>query len=191
MKSTLEHLDFSIYTRKQARSKPHGITAFLSINALAILLTYGSAGATNAERDSLSGVRTVCVLVESFSQKDREFGFDERDIKTTVELRLRQSGIKVDNKVSCASAIPHLYINIQSLPVETIAGRFIVLALNIDVSFRQAATLDIGNKRMFVNTWGKAYLMLADINSIHNRSRNGLNIMLDRFLNDYLAANQK
>ena len=64
-----------------------------SLLVLGVLVVFPSA-ALAQQPDVLAGLGSVKVLVEGLSQAARDVGLSEEGLKTAVELRLRQSGIR-------------------------------------------------------------------------------------------------
>ena len=84
-----------------------GVLLFLLCANLAV------AGDDPYARDSLAGITGIAVIVEGFSAEASNLGFDPDVIKTAAELRLRRSGVKVDE----SPLLPYLYINVNLVPV--------------------------------------------------------------------------
>ena len=133
-------------------------------------------------RDSLTGITGITVIVEGFSTEASNLGFDPDVIKTAAELRLRRSGVKVDE----SPLLSYLYINVNLVPV--LDGQYVTY--NASVQFRQEAKLIANEKTQIVTTWRRSYTGGIGVKRVHGVRRK-LDDLLDAFINDYLAANQK
>jgi hypothetical protein len=120
--------------------------------------------------------------VEGFSAEASNLGFDPDAIKTAAELRLRRSGVKVDE----SPLVSYLYINVNLVPV--LDSLFVTY--NASVEFKQQAELIANEKTQVVTTWQRSRTGGVGVKSVHGVRRQ-LDDLLDAFINDYLAANQK
>jgi len=163
------------------QSKSILCVAFLG---LIVSLALGS-DKSNSERDSLKGIKEMDVVVEHFSDDQKKLGFNTDSFKTQVELRLRHSTIKITE-----NADPFLYININ---VHLIEGQRVLpiegqrVLLNIEVRFEQPARIIANDKIMLVTTWNKGMVGIGNL----QWTKEIVDELVDKFINDYLAANQK
>jgi hypothetical protein len=135
---------------------------------------------------SLVGLREISVVVEPLRDEVVRDGLTTKDIRTSVELRLRESGVTV---VPESGAVTFLYINVNAQK----RPDMLLYAVNIDVSLRQNVALlrDPTIQVFFVPTWRRSYIYSGGGASLSEGARNSLRALLDEFLNDYLAANPK
>jgi len=133
-------------------------------------------------RGSLTGITGIQVVVEGFSAEANNLGFDPDVIKTAAELRLRRSGVKVDESL----LLPYLYINVNLVPISD----NLIVAYNASVEFNQLAKLIANEKTQIVTTWQRSNTGGVGVKNVHAVRRH-LDDLLDAFINDFLAANQK
>jgi hypothetical protein len=150
-----------------------------------------SEGDENGRR-SLVGLREIAVVVESLNEDVIRDGLSAQDIRTYVELRLRQSGIIVVPPESEAT-LPggqYLYINVNA---QKRADVLLFYAVNVQVSLHQNAILlrDPAIKVFGASTWSRQVIFSGGPSFLREGVRGGLRDLLDQFLNDYLTANPK
>ncbi len=138
-------------------------------------------GAGPLERASLTGITEMNVIVENFSPKAIGLGLDRDVLKSSTELRLRRSGVKVSD-----SAIQYIYINVNLVPV--FDGTYVVY--NAEVTFIQKAQLLANQKVHSVTTWSTGQTGGVGKQNVRD-IRHVIDDLIDAFINDYLAANQK
>jgi hypothetical protein len=150
----------------------------------AILLFALISAPAGAQTWSDSGLETanykyVAVVVEGLSADAGSIGLTKERIRTRVELKLRSAGLTPSNDVNKNNA--YLYVNIG----------VIRNAYNISVEYKRLVDFTTGNLR---------YQKMATTQNFSNAGMHGndaayimnvLNILLDRFLNEYLKVNQK
>lgn len=137
------------------------------------------------DRDTLKGHQSIGVLVENLRSEIENSGVTREQLQSDVELALRKAGIKVDDGASS-----YLYVNINMIRAKTTQGVEIGLAYSIELDFKQPATLSVSKTLAIVTTWTKGTVGVTgrdDSRSV----RTGLNDYVSRFINDFLAANQK
>lgn len=178
--------------------------AVLSLIA-AVCLSGGPQEPKNFDVENLRNLKGVSVLVESIECDD----ITEDDVKTEVELTLRQYGIPVDFKYNdpdmielftpsklpnkpLAGIVPILYINIKPLVSSSVNGTMTGYACRIDVDLRWF-------QKPRNNPAGLAYLVLWSQRSVITSDKAGfkeyclstLNSHIKKFTNDWLAAHPK
>jgi len=134
-------------------------------------------------RDELwvSNYRDVAVLIDV--QDDSKLGITEDDVRTKVELRLRQADIRPHPLVEHGKVGPRTWVFVQVKTFES------AVALRIDFCRYVSWILANGSPAsQSVSTWS------ADRLGIHGDNRayvlSGINDQMDIFLNAYLKANQ-
>src|ERR1051326_4291773 len=88
-------------------------------------------------RATLVGLPGVYVLVETVADEAQRDGLDTLQVRTDVEVKLRQAGIRVLSKeewLSTAGA-PYLYVNIQ-----TAKNNLRLYAVSVSIDLRQDVT---------------------------------------------------
>src|SRR4030042_2688226 len=83
-------------------------------------------------RATLKGITEIKVVVEKLPPDVEEDGLTVSQLQTDIELRLRQSGIKV-----VPSAEPYLYVNVNTSKSKTVG----LYAFRMDVEFKQSVSL--------------------------------------------------
>jgi hypothetical protein len=140
-------------------------------------------------RATLVGLPGVYVLVETVADEAQRDGLDTLQVRTDVEVKLRQAGIRVLSKeewLSTAGA-PYLYVNIQ-----TAKNNLRLYAVSVSIDLRQDVTLvREPSLRRLVATWSTPGV-LGTVGS-HKLAtvRDDVRDLVDQFINAYLAANPK
>jgi len=151
--------------------------------ATALLLLPVPAWATDSpvDRATLRGVDSVMVTVEEMKPDAERDGLRTTQIQTDVELRLRQSGIKVDSSSRCL-----LYVNVDTLKLDT--GLY---SFNIEVEFNQEVMLlrdpTITN---LAPTWSVTMIGHAGADKLRN-VRSFVIDLVERFIDAYREQNPK
>ncbi len=149
----------------------------------AILLFALISAPAGAQTWSDSGLETanykyVAVTVEELPADAGSIGLTEDRIQTRVELRLRLAGLTPGNRKKQET---HLYVNVN-------VGRNV---FSILVQYERKVNFTAGNRQYssLARTWqsGSAGTHGRDAAYITN----ALDEVLDKFLNEYLKANQK
>src|SRR5882762_6955521 len=144
---------------------------------------------SEASRRTLAGLKGVYVLIEKISDDAQRDGLTEDQIRTDVELKLRQTGITVlslQESVTRAGA-PHLYVRVSTLKnsAEPFYAYNAAVELDQDVKLirNPSVTSDVA-------TWSTT--MLGTVGSGNLRHlREVVRDLTDQFINAYLAANPK
>jgi|SRR2546422_778763 len=162
------------------------VLALLSATLVSPLVGQGN---DEFARNTLAGLRGVWVAVEKISEEAQRDGLDTTQIRTDVELKLRQAGITVLTRqewVSTAAA-PYLYVNVQA-----IKNPANVYAFSANVELRQRVTL-VRNPAMSIlaTTWSATGFIGMVGSQKLGSVRNDVRDLTDRFINAYLAANPK
>ena len=148
----------------------------------------------SSERESLRGIKAVCVVVEKPHGLAGN-GLTREDIQTTVELRLRSAGIRIPSQNSAFAVCtpdggnctwPMLYVQVAAVEPSTTG-----LAYVVNVRLDQEVVLRL-NPRMscFGATWRKAYIGVCPKSEVRAIQETVADFV-DKFANDFLAANQK
>jgi hypothetical protein len=151
----------------------------LGLYLLTVPLTVRALDA-DGTRATLKGVTTVMVAIENLA-KEYPPGLTQDQLRTDVELKLRQSGITV-----AAESSEALYVQVSSFKVTNTSGTYVYY---IAVEFQQLVTL----KRRpavfaFVSTWDTHYFGIDDSAA---GIRNMVADLINRFLNAYLSVNPR
>jgi len=159
-------------------SRPRIVLALV----LLLLTVPAWAGDTASDRASLKGVDSVQVAVENMRPDAERDGLTSSQIQTDVELRLRQSGIKVDSSSPCM-----LYVRVSTLRNDD--GRY---AFNILVSLEQPVMLQRNPKivQPFASTWNVAEIGTAGATRLRD-VRSAVIDEVNKFISAYLEENPK
>lgn len=136
---------------------------------------------TSADKDTLAGIRIIKVLVEGLDTETEAGGLRKNQIQTDAELRLRRAGIKVEDK----PLLPYLYINLNTLKHKSLP----MFSYSIQVDFNQEVILERDKSiSAYASTWHKGSIgTVGELNL--QQIRGAINDVVDKFINDYLAAN--
>jgi hypothetical protein len=141
------------------------------------------------QKDTLKGLQSVYVVVESFESEVEKYGLTEQQIQTDVELRLRQNGIRVLSQQEWLSSAmnSYLYVNVGIVRVED----FPLVSYNILLALKQSVFLARDPTKWCVaTTWSTGSTGSAGFNKIEF-IRQFVKDHVDTFINDYLAVNPK
>lgn len=167
------------------------------IVALVAVLWWGGASTggwaqTEAKRGSLRGLKGVGVVVEALQPEAEREGLTKSQLRTDVELALRQAGIRVlsEEESLAEPGGPYLYINLNTVKSEVLYA-FVSYSFSLQISLRQDATLT-RDPSIKVNamTWQTSVLGSVSAANLQDL-RKTLRDSLDQFINDYLAVNPK
>jgi len=142
------------------------------------------------QRNTLKGLQGVYVIVESLKPEVEKYGLTEQQLQTDVELRLRQNGIKVLSQQEWLSTPgrPWLYVNVNVVIHDEPP---LVVAYNILLKLKQDVLLERDTtKRCDASTWYTGSIGCASLGKI-GTIREHVKNYVDKFINDYLAANPK
>ncbi len=141
------------------------------------------------QRPSLAGLTGVYVVVEDIEPDAERDGLAQSTLRTDVELKLRQAGMRVLSKDEwlAATGFPNLYLN-----VNTLKDRMGTYAFCIDLVLKQEVRLTRNPAITFRGiTWEAAGVVgTVGPENLH-RVRDHVRDRVDKFINAYLAANPK
>jgi hypothetical protein len=167
------------------------IKAFFSFVGLVVLsMICGDAQAQDIEqtRNALKGLTGVFVIIETPLEPDAIAGGLSHDaIRTEVELKLRQAGIRVlsGDEWERTPGKPYLQVWPKVLKGGTLGGYI----YHISVEFKQHVSLvrtpDI---KVFGATWSAEHMgYTPDLKDIRDRMKD----LVDKFIAAYLSVNPK
>ena len=135
-----------------------------------------------AQRATLKGVTIIEVVVEEVDPVAERDGFTRSQLRTDVELRLRQAGITVGPTLT-----GHLYVNVDTVKSDN--GQ--TYAYNILVQYMQPVVLARDPKAsIFATTWETGGVHMVAANRLREVRRSVANYV-DHFINAYLEQNPK
>lgn len=136
-------------------------------------------GQDDAERENLTDVREINVIVERLADDAEDAGLSRRALAEAIEQRLEERGIPLGNSRSAAD----LYINLA-----TVRGSTGLYAYCVRVSVQQLATIEGNQLRAFVDTWDRASVGTVGQGNLPDLQTIVMQIV-DRFSDDYLDTN--
>lgn len=167
----------------------------LPLLAVLISLVLGSTMSAHAQssddlrRAPLRGISGVNVLVEDLPANVEALGLRRETIRTEVELRLRRNRVSVVSLSieSIEKETPTLMVTVDVLE----HPRLDLYAVHVTVELMQSASLDRDRRRsVWVSTWSDGLKMFRDSRALPD-VRSNVGELVDRFINDYLAANPR
>ena len=142
------------------------------------------------ERESLVGLEGVYVLVEEMSSREEQAGLARSTLQTDVEVKLRQTGIRVltetEGLVAPGSPFLHLHVKTVGLGEERLFYG-IVIRLQLVQAVVLARNRTIG---LHAPTWESSGVGVTGAKLLY-RMRENVRDQVDEFINAYLAANPK
>jgi hypothetical protein len=157
----------------------------LGLSAICLLTFCGVASAQfPGQQDSLGGMHGVKVLILTTNDEWKTADLDRDVVETDVELRLRKAGIPV----LVGKEWPERY----QKAVVVVRVRFVkhddILAVAITV---QLWRMMEGSSAPYVSTWEELGVGLFSESVARASIRERIGDHIDKFANDYLAANPK
>ena len=156
--------------------------------ALTVLACGCLAGDTTMDRATLRGLRAVKVVIDPPPPEMERAGFDRDHLRATIEQKLRDAGIKIDN-----DAIEFLGLGISMVQ----GGR------KVPLSFGKAAvslTLSLGLYQVIVlsrdqtiktvaETWEEQKVIQATAKSLDHVLPGAMDELVDGFVKAYRSVN--
>ncbi|MBN1391992.1 MAG: hypothetical protein JW947_04220 [Sedimentisphaerales bacterium] len=145
------------------------------------------------DRDTLMGLRGVLVLVEDLNPEVEKYGLTKQQLQIDVELRLRQNGIRVlsqKERLSTSEA-PYLYVNVNTMTDRTDSPRLVSFSILLELKQNVFLVKDTSPLKLCTaSTWQSFLMGRVDLGKI-TFIRDSVKDIVDKFINDYLAANPK
>ena len=152
--------------------------SLLSAVAL-IAATAPAAGQQDVERENLTGIRDVNVVVADLADDVERAGLTRRGLLDAVERRLEERGVRLGSSRQAAD----LYVDIT-----THRGSTGLYAYYARVSVQQLATIEGNQLRAYVDTWDMASLGATGGANLPRVEEVVLQIV-DLFCDDYFDVN--
>ncbi len=150
-----------------------------SVVVVALLLAPARAAQSDIERENLTGIRDVNVVVEDMAEDAEAAGLTRRALRTAVERHLESRGVPLGNSRQAAD----LYIN-----VATHQGTTGLYAYYARVSVQQLATIEGNQLRARVDTWARASLGAVGEANLPQVEQVVIQLV-DLFCDDYFEVN--
>ena len=147
--------------------------------ALALTVPASAAGQQDVERENLTGIRDVNVVVADLADDAEAAGLTRRGLLDAVERRLEERGVRLGSSRQAAD----LYVN-----VTTHRGATGLYAYYARVSVQQLATIEGNQLRAYVDTWDMASLGTTGGANLPRVEEVVLQIV-DLFCDDYFDVN--
>jgi hypothetical protein len=171
-------------TSEEKKMARKGLGAVL---ALVVLLALpGVSHALTLDQKGLVGLEGVQVVVEGPGLEAERLGLSKNQIKTDVERRLQKAGVRVltNQQEVETPGRPQLCVKIGAS-----INKMGIFAYSINVDLIEIVTLFTG-ETAFATVWEKGEAGSVGLNNI-NQIQSRISSLVDRFINDYLAANPK
>ena len=165
------------------------VLAALVLVATAVASPLVGQGDNEFTRKTLAGLTGMYVSVVPISDEAQRDGLDATQIRTDVELKLRQAGIAVLTQDEWRSTMgaPYLFVSVQ-----TFKNPAHVYAYSADVELRQLVTLVRDpSKSVLAPTWSATGILGTVGPQKVGSVREDVRDLTDQFINAYLAANPK
>ena len=143
-------------------------------------------------RKTLTGFTALEVVVEEMNPDPELQGLTQSTLRTDVELKLRQAGIRVLTQTEALGAlvksdVPGLHLAVGTRPLEK--GNY---AFGIQLELLQTVLLERDRNIISVAPTWEAPIMFGTIGAKNlPKLREYVRDMVDQFINAYLAANPK
>ncbi len=154
---------------------------------LATLVAIALAGfaipATAQERDNLTGIGSIIVVVETIGSDAERDGLRRTMVQTAVELRLRRNGIPVADAAPSA-----LFVAVNTLRHSELDGAY---AFCVKVRLVTAVQVEATGRTVVGATiWSVNAVGLVGTSNARTL-RDSVLELVDQFSNDYLAVNPR
>jgi len=159
-----------------------------SILFLTVMLASSQVAASSDDgRRSLKGISAVSVVVMPLGAEAQSAGLTKKQLKTDVELKLRQANIKI-NEVGPV----FLHVNVNYIEGQTTSGlKTGSFCASIMMVLSQLAFPIQNLELVRVSTWFRIGLSTGPSRDAESEVRSQVRDYVDQFINDYLAANPK
>ena len=138
------------------------------------------------ERDSLSGLDGVMILVERLHTDAESIELTREDLEREIAYRFQRAGIPAltAEERDADDRQPYLYVNCNVLYVPDIQ----LTSFSIDIELHQNATLKDGQE-LPVLTWARSYLGIQHRDRAAAAIRSRLGEFIEEFISDYQDVN--
>jgi len=142
----------------------------------------------SVETASLRGLKDVYVVVETLSTDAKRIT-TEQQIKTDTELQLRRYGINVPRSLSQEGCVLYLDVSVMRDECSGVNAYY----YHIELELQQEVLLkrDKAYSIPLTPTWSRGSSGLAGEGVAISSLKTGIAKLVDKFINDYLAAQQR
>lgn len=172
------------------KSKMYWISAVMSGVFAAVVWAAGASVELTDKQLSLAKIDALYVFVQGLTEETKREGLTTEQIQSEVEDKLKQMGIRVvsEEEGLKIAGSPVLYVSI-SVYKRTRTPAFVY---HVDVGVLQRVTLVREPRiRPMSITWNKGQLGYCPSISLAKSLRETVGYLMDRFQEDYRAANPK
>ncbi len=132
------------------------------------------------ERENLTDLREVNVVVDDLDEDAESAGLDRRQLETAIERQLEGRGVTVGSSRSAGD----LYVN-----VDTFRGSTGLYAYCVEVSVQQLVTIESNQLRTLADVWEVASLGTVGAANLAEIAR-VVEQIVDLFADDFLDVNR-
>lgn len=169
------------------------ILCFLSLHIVTLPNAYSDSQIANMfgidpdpfskmERERLKDIDKVYIVIGKISDDARSLGIDEENIRTGVEIKIRNSGIKV---VENSNVMFLVDVDVTP-PISR------VYAISVRVDIMDMVSLYRNPKIIFQTTiWDKSELSIAGEYKVKEAIKEDVDELVDKFILDYLKAKEE
>ena len=170
------------------KAKRYWILAVLLAMSLAGVWAVRSFAELTDKQLSLNEIKTLYVFVQGFTAETKTAGLKKGPLQNYVEAKLKAVVIKIvsEEETLDVPGRPVLYVNISARKRKEVAA----FIYHIDVGILQEVALvrDPSIHTMSI-TWNKGSLGHCPVNTLPSSIRGTVGYLMDKFVNDYKAAN--
>jgi len=166
--------------------------AALALLSVTVVSPLAGQGDNSSSRQTLAGLTGVYVDVELKTDEAQLSGLTEVQLRTDVELKLREARIKIVafEETGDTLGLPSLFVGVSAVPLKTLPDLY-AISVTVDLFqpirlVRNPSTVAIGETWNAVGVCGA-----AGANHVEETVRKAIRDLMDQFINAYLAANPK
>jgi len=151
--------------------------------ALSLVASVPLSQALGQSYSTLKGIRTMEVVVAPVSAEGEKTGVSRDRLRTLAEMKLRLARITVVPESNGRVRLPFLLVNVTVLFDEEHG----LSSYAINISLRRSTTQNGVAAQLLL--WETGYVGVAGSSRMPNAVTDQLSMLLDNFVNDYLAQN--
>ena len=166
--------------------------AALGLLSVTVVSPLAGQGDNSSSRQTLAGLTGVYVDVELKTDEAQLSGLTEVQLRTDVELKLREARIKIVafEETGDTLGLPSLFVGVSAVPLKTLPDLY-AISVTVDLFqpirlVRNPSTVAIGETWNAVGVCGA-----AGANHVEETVRKAVRDLMDQFINAYLAVNPK